>query len=98
MASLSPIGRVWSVFVGAEVAFSGAASLGDAAGDGATNGTAVRMAGAPSSTAGAYVVPQAATDSAASNRPVEILFIAPRLTTLGTAMFCLAVAGAQSSP
>jgi len=99
VASLSPIGRVWSVFAGAGVALSGAASLGNAAGDGATTGTVVPLlSGAPCSTAGAYVVPQPATDSAARNRPVEILFIAPRLTTLGTAMFCLAVAGAQSSP
>ena len=97
MASLSPIGRVWSVFAGAGVAFSGAASLGDAAGDGATTGTVVPLSGAPCSTAGASIVPQAANDSAASNRLVEILFIAPRLTTLGTAMFCLAVAGAQSN-
>ena len=95
VASLSPIGRVWSVFAGA---FSGAASLGDAAGDGATTGTVVPLSGAPCSTAGAYVVPQAATDSAASNRPVEILFIAPRLTTVGIAMFCSTLARAQSSP
>ena len=98
VASLSPIGRVWSVFAGAGVALSGAASLGDAAGDGATTGTVVPLSGAPCSRAGAYVVPQAAKDSAASNRPVEILFIAPRLTTVGIAMFCSALARAQSSP
>ena len=98
VASLSPIGRVCRVFAGVGIAFTGAASLGDAAGDGATTGNAVPLSGAPRSTAGASIVPQAAAHSATSNRPVEILFIAPRLTTLGTAMFCLAVAGAQSSP
>ena len=98
MASLSPIGRVCRVFAGVGIAFTGAASLGDAAGDGATTGNAVPLSGAPCSTAGAYGVPQAATDSAASNRHVEILFIAPRLTTLGTAMFCPTVACAHGSP
>jgi hypothetical protein len=78
VASLSPIG----------VALSGFASLGDAAGNGATTGAAVPLPGASGSTAGAYVVPQAIAASATSNRLVEILFIALCLTTAGAAMFC----------
>ena len=79
MASLSAIGRVSTVVVGATVWLTGPVSLGDAAGDGATSGAAVPLrtfaSGAPGSTAGAYVVPQAAAVSATSSRIAEIVFI-----------------------
>jgi len=73
VASLSAIGRVWTV-AGAE--FCGA-SFGDAAGEGATRGASMSVAmgcGAPRSTAGESTVPQAVA-SATSNRLAEIVFI-----------------------
>ena len=79
VTSFSAIGRVSTVVVGAIVWLTGAPSLGEEAGDGATSGAAVPLrtfaSGAPCSTAGAYVAPQAAAVSVTRSRVAEILFI-----------------------
>ena len=73
VASPSPIGRVSSVVVG----LTGALSVGEADDDGVTTGAVVVSgAGAPCSTEGPSVVPQAAVTSATRSTVIEIGFTA----------------------